>query len=54
MKKFEDCSPSLMMFFKELETTCIVYTAMYDKNNTLVGLLVLEYQDDKYKYVNYE
>ena len=54
MKKFEECCPSLMMFFKDKETTCIVYTAMYDKNNTLVGLLVLEYQNDRYKTVNYD
>lgn len=54
MKKFEEYCPSLMMFFKDTETTCIAYTAMYDKNNTLVGLLVLEYQNDMYKYVNYD
>lgn len=54
MKKFEEYCPSLMMFFKDKETTCIVYTAMYDKNNTLVGLLVLEYQDYAFKHVNYD
>lgn len=54
MKKFEEFCPSLTMFFKNRETTCIIYTAMYDKNNTLVGLLVLEYQNDRYKTVNYE
>ena len=44
MEKFEDENPSLMSLLKDKEITAIVYTGMYDNKNTLIGLLVLEYQ----------
>lgn len=37
--------PSLYALLKEDLTETIVYTAMYDKNNILIGLLVLEYKN---------
>lgn len=44
MGKMEEENPILFNEFKDPRTTAIVYTAMYDKNNKLMGLLVLEYQ----------
>ncbi len=41
--KLEDDNPSLVQIFKDPKTEAIVYTGMYDKNNILIGLLVLEY-----------
>ena len=46
MVKFEDENPSLVALLKDQRTTAIVYTGMYDNKNTLVGLLVLEYQTE--------
>ena len=39
-------SPSLYALLKDDLTETIVYTAMYDKNNMLIGLLVLEYKNE--------
>ena len=44
IKKLEEENPVLFAQVKDERTTAIVYTAMYDKNNVLMGLLVLEYQ----------
>ena len=46
MEKFEDENPSLMSLLKDKEITALVYTGMYDNKNTLIGLLVLEYQTE--------
>ena len=45
MEKMEEENPVLFAAVKDTRTTAIVYTAMYDKNNKLMGLLVLEYQE---------
>ena len=45
MEKLEEENPVLFAAVKDTRTTAIVYTAMYDKNNKLMGLLVLEYQE---------
>ena len=37
-------SPSLYALLKDDLSETLVYTAMYDKNNNLIGLLVLEYK----------
>lgn len=39
-------SPSLYALLKDDLSETIVYTGMYDKNNILIGLLVLEYKQD--------
>jgi hypothetical protein len=44
MEKMENENPSLFASCKDEHTKAIIYSSMYDKNNTLVGLLVLEYQ----------
>ena len=44
MKKMEDENPSLFAACKDERTKAIVYSSMYDRNNILIGLLVLEYQ----------
>lgn len=54
MGEFQEKAPSLYLFFKDDDTSCLIYTAMYDKNNTLIGLLVLEYQDERYKYIHHD
>ena len=43
MNSFEAACPGLYAMLKDERTEEIVYTAMYDKNNILIGLLVLEY-----------
>ena len=46
-------SPSLYALLKDDLSETLVYTAMYDKNNNLIGLLVLEYkQENALKHVN--
>ena len=44
--KMEEENPTLfsMLADAETNTTGVVYTAMFDNKNTLIGLLVLEYQ----------
>lgn len=46
MKKMEEENPTLfsMLADEERRTKAVVYTAMFDNHNTLIGLLVLEYQ----------
>lgn len=44
MKKMEDENPALFAACKDNRTKAIVYSSMYDRNNILIGLLVLEYQ----------
>jgi len=44
MKKMEDENPALFAACKDERTKAIVYSSMYDKNNILIGLLILEYQ----------
>ena len=44
MKKMEDENPALFAACKDERTKAIVYSSMYDKNNVLIGLLILEYQ----------
>ena len=46
ISKLEEENPSLVSIFREPKTKAIVYTGMYDKNNILIGLLVLEYQQE--------
>lgn len=43
MNKMEEENPSLFSLLKDPRTKAIVYSAMYDRNNTLIGFLVLEY-----------
>ena len=45
LKLLEETSPGLYSLFKEDDTKEIIYTAMYDKNNIFIGLLVLEYKE---------
>jgi hypothetical protein len=42
----EEENPALVSIFIDSKTKAIVYTGMYDKNNILIGLLVLEYLKD--------
>lgn len=44
IQKLVDDNPTLISIFKDPKTKAVVYTGMYDKNNVLIGLLVLEYQ----------
>ena len=44
MITMENENPSLFAACKDPHTKAIVYSSMYDKNNILIGLLVLEYQ----------
>ena len=44
MNKMETDNPSLFAACKDERTEAIVYSSMYDKNNVLIGLLILEYQ----------
>lgn len=44
--KMEEENPALVSIFIDSKTKAIVYTGMYDKNNILIGLLVLEYLKD--------
>ena len=44
LEKMEEENPVLFSIVKDSRTKAIVYTAMYDRNNVLIGLLVLEYQ----------
>lgn len=46
MEKFEEENPVLMAIMKDDNTKSIVYTGMYNKNNLIMGLLVLEYQKE--------
>ena len=46
MEKFEEENPVLMSIIKNDNTKSIVYTGMYNKNNLIMGLLVLEYQNE--------
>ena len=48
MEKFADENISIWSIIssKEPKTTLIVYAAMYDKNNVLVGMMCLEYQKE--------
>ena len=46
MKLMEDNNPSLVSTLKDSKTKQLVYSAMYDKNNILIGMLVLEYQKE--------
>lgn len=46
-KDLAQYSPSLYALFKDDLSETLVYTAMYDKNNNLIGLLVLEYKKGK-------
>ena len=43
MEKFERACPGLFAMLKDDRTKQVIYTSMYDKNNILIGLLVLEY-----------
>lgn len=45
IQSLEDDNPTLVSIFKDPKTKAIVYTGMYDKNNVLIGLLVLEYHN---------
>ena len=46
-------SPSLYALLKDDLSETLVYTAMYDKNNNLIGLLVLEYKkENSLEHVN--
>jgi small-conductance mechanosensitive channel len=44
MEKMENENPSLFAACKDNKTKAIVYSSMYDRNNILIGLLILEYQ----------
>ena len=48
MEKFADENISMWSIIstQEPKTTSIVYAAMYDKNNVLVGMMCLEYQKE--------
>jgi len=46
MSKMADNNPSLFASVKDTKTKSIVYSAMFDKNNILIGMLVLEYQKE--------
>ena len=46
MEKLTEENPALMSLLEDSKTKGVVYTGMYDKNNFLIGLLVLEYQCD--------
>ena len=48
MEKFADENISMWSIIsrQEPKTTSIVYSAMYDKNNVLVGMMCLEYQKE--------
>ena len=46
MEELGEKNPSLFAVLKDTRTKIVVYVAMYDKINTLIGLLVLEYQKD--------
>lgn len=43
LNAMEDENPSLFSTIKDNRTKAVVYSSMYDRNNTLIGLLVLEY-----------
>lgn len=53
MSKMEEENPSLFSSHKDPRTKQIVYSAMYDKNNVLIGMLILEYQKE-HKITNEE
>lgn len=44
LEKMEEENPSLFALVKDTRTKAIVYNAMYDRNNQLIGCLTLEYQ----------
>ncbi len=44
MEEMEANNPTLFMMLKDPKTKEIVYTGMFDNHNTLIGLLILEYQ----------
>ena len=44
LETMERENPSLFAFLKDDRTKAIVYDAMYDRHNQLIGCLVLEYQ----------
>ena len=46
MEQLESNNPALFTMLKDSRTKAIVYTAMFDNHNTLIGLLVLEYQTE--------
>ena len=46
MGKMEEENPSLFSSHKDPRTKQIIYSAMYDRNNVLIGMLILEYQKD--------
>ena len=46
IEELSQYSPSLYALFKDDLSETLVYTAMYDKNNILIGLLVLEYKKE--------
>lgn len=45
MIRLEEENPALVSFVRDSRTKCIVYNGLHDKNNQLIGLLVLEYQE---------
>ena len=44
ISKMEAENPALFSALGDDRTKAVVYSSMYDRNNTLIGLLVLEYQ----------
>lgn len=46
MDDFAKDAPGLNALLRDERTKQVVYTAMYDRNNTMIGLLVLEYQSE--------
>lgn len=46
INKLEEDCPALMSFIKKDNPESLIYTGMYDRNNMLIGLLVLEYQNE--------
>ena len=46
IQKMEEDNPSFASIFNDIKAKAIVFTGMYDKNNILIGLLVLEYHHE--------
>ena len=42
---FKDENPGLYQYFSEVDTKSVIYVAMYDNTNVMVGLVCLEFDD---------
>jgi hypothetical protein len=42
---FKDTNPGLYQYFTEVDTKSVIYVAMYDNTNVMVGLICIEFDD---------